>query len=63
MPCEELGRGVPRELRNAGVTAHIGVQGLLLGTEGVKQVQGRLPVGTFVVLLQQDMQRNSDLPG
>src|SRR5213080_3703720 len=60
---EELGRGVPRELRDAGVPTHIGVQRLLLGAEGVEQVQGRLPVVPFVVPLQQDVQRNGDLAG
>jgi hypothetical protein len=37
---------VPLELRDAGVPAHIGVQRLLLGAEGVEQVQGHLPVGS-----------------
>lgn len=44
MPGEELGRGFPRELRDAGVLAQIGVQRLLLGAEGVEQVQGLLLV-------------------
>jgi hypothetical protein len=45
------------------VPAHIGVQLLLLGTEGVEQVQGHLPVVSFVIPLQQDLQRNGDPPG
>ena len=53
MPGEEPGTGVDLELRDAGVPAEIGVQRLLLGAEGVEQVQGRLPVVPFVVPLQQ----------
>jgi hypothetical protein len=45
------------------VPAHIGVQPLLLGAEGVEQVQGQLPVVSFVVSLQQDLQWNGELPG
>src|SRR5680860_993251 len=63
MPGEEPGRVVPRELRDAGVPAHVGVQRLLLGAEGVEQVQCQLPVVSFVVPLQQDVQRNRDLTG
>ncbi len=60
---EEPVPGFALELRDAGVPAHIGVQRLLLGAEGVEQIQGQLPVVSFVVPLQQDLQRNSDLPG
>ncbi len=35
---EKSGRVVPRELRYAGVPAHVGAQRLLLGTEGVEQL-------------------------
>jgi hypothetical protein len=52
---EEAGPVVHLELRYAGVAAHIGVQRLLLGAEGVEQVQGRLPVVALVVPLQQDL--------
>ncbi len=41
----------------------MGMQGLLLGAEGVEQVQGRLPVVSFVVPLQQHVQRNGDPAG
>jgi hypothetical protein len=41
----------------------MGVQRLLPGAEGVEQVQGRLPFHPFVVSLQQELQRNGDLPG
>src|SRR6266498_1722900 len=63
VPGEEPGPVVSLELRDAGVPAQIGVQRLLRGAEGVEQVQGRLPVVPFVVPLQQDQQRNGDLPG
>ena len=63
MPGEEPVPLVPLELRDAGVSAHVGVQRLFLGAEGVEQVQGPLPVVAFVVPLQQDLQRNGDLPG
>lgn len=46
-----------------GVPAQMGVQRLLLGAEGVEQVQGRLPFHPYVVPLQQQLQRNGDLPG
>ena len=41
MPGEEPGPVVHLELRDAGMPAQIGGQGLLLGAEGVGQVQGR----------------------
>jgi hypothetical protein len=47
----------------AGVPAQIAVQRLLLGTEGVEEVQDRLPFDPFVVPLQQELQPNGDLPG
>jgi hypothetical protein len=47
----------------AGVPAQIAVQRLLLGTEGIEQVQDRLPFDPFVVSLQQELQPNGDLPG
>src|SRR5690348_14671171 len=59
---EEPVPGVPLELRNPGMASHVGVQRLLLGTEGVEQIEGHLPVVSFVVPLQQDLQRNGDLP-
>ena len=63
MTGEESGRVMPRELRNTGVPAHVGLQRLLCGGEGVEQVQCQLPVVSFVVPLQQDVQRNRDLTG
>jgi ATP-binding cassette subfamily B protein len=63
MPGDESGRVVRLEPRDAGVPAQIGVQRLLLGPEGVEQVQGRLPFHPFVVPLQQELHRNGDLPG
>ena len=63
MPREKPRPVVHLELRDAGVPAHICVQRLLLGAEGVEQVQGQLPVVSFVIPLQQDLQRNGDLPG
>ena len=63
MPGDEPVPVVALELRDAGVPAHIGVQRLLLGAEGVEQVQGQLPVVSFVVPLQRDPQRKGDLPG
>jgi hypothetical protein len=38
VPGEKAGRVVARELRNTGVPAHVGVQRLLLGPEGVEQL-------------------------
>ncbi len=55
VPGEEPVRLLPGVLRDAGMPAHIGVQRLLLGAEGVEQVQGHLPVVSFVVPLQQDV--------
>lgn len=63
MPGEEPGRVVHLEPRDTGVPAQIGVQRLLPGAGGVEQVQGRLPFRPFVVPLQQELQRNGDLPG
>lgn len=65
MPDEEPGRVVPRELRDAGVPAHVGVQRLLLGAEGVEQVQCQLPVVSFVVPLPvwAILRRLRDTPG
>jgi hypothetical protein len=47
VPREEPGPVIHLELRDADVPAQIGVQRLLLGAEGVEQVQGRLPVVPF----------------
>ena len=44
VPGEEPVPVVPLERRDAGMAAHVGVQRLLLGAEGVEQVQGQLPV-------------------
>src|SRR4051794_28253389 len=63
VPDEEARRGVPCGLRDAGVPAHVGVERLLLRPEGVEQLQGRLPVVSLVIPLQQDIQRNRDLSG
>src|SRR5690606_1522134 len=63
VPGEEPGGGVRGVLRDAGVSAHVGVQGLLLGAEGVEQVQQRLPVVALVVPLQEDVQRDGDPAG
>jgi hypothetical protein len=63
VPDEEPGRVVPCERRDAGVPAQVGLERLLPGAEGVEQVQRQLAVVAFVVPLQQDQQRNGDLPG
>jgi hypothetical protein len=61
-PAEELVPGLSLEPRDTGVPAHVGVQRLLLRAEGVEEVEGHLPVVSLVVPLQQDKQRDSDLP-
>src|SRR6195952_5954090 len=63
VPGKEPGPLVHLELRDAGVTAHIGAQRLLPRAERVEEVQGGLSVVGFVVPLQQDLKRNGDLPG
>lgn len=63
MPGEEAGRVLPRELRHAGVAAHVGLQSLLVRAEGVEQVQRLLPVVRLVVPLQQHVQRDRDPTG
>ena len=45
------------------MATHVGVQRLLLGPEGVEQLQRTLPLVSLVVPLQQDVQRNGDAPG
>lgn len=63
MPGEEPACVVPLEARDAGVSAHVGVQGLLGRAEDVEQVEGHLAVVAFVVPLEEHQQRDGDLPG
>jgi hypothetical protein len=62
MPDGESGRVVSCVLRDAGVSAHVGLQRLLLGAEGVEPVVQA--AGRFLRRpLQQDVQRNRHLTG
>ena len=48
------------EVWNASVSAHVCLERLLLGSEGIEQVKSHLPVVAVVVPLQEDVQRDGD---